>query len=487
VEKKEKKVNVNTNQKKTVVEIQSIKDAENRMKEIRKNFMKLHNQEEREDYLLTLDKISDNSKDYKDFERLSFYLLDIPIRIDVCRQMKLTHFPRNQWSRLYNTIIKINHILRESEEDDLFSNIRLFEDTTSRSDSTASNVTEQGIYISLKTYLVLIEGELKKSLTYLDSNEPEYYERLQDLIGLVNLMYKISKRIQSFDDLERDAAELAFKVLENTYFMSAALVERIQQELPEKPEFMELADEEQLEIYANLILKHSKDEESRIKTLLYIIYNHAINYREKGKELLVISTLSEVILHQDYYTQALYNRTLVQLGLAAFQSGNMFEVHQFLYEMCCGARMRESTNNVLKEYLAQGYSRILGEKDIPKAKILPAYLHLNVDLIESVELVAGMLLELPYTLTEGGRITSKTFKKFFYEYERNVTPPPRSTSSRSRSTTATSSTLPASISVRAHGRRVSTSCPSSASGLLFPEQILPVPTCSAWSKNVLPL
>lgn len=331
--------------------------------------------------MLTLDKISDKSKDYKDFEKLSFYLLDIPIRIDVCRQMKLTHFPRNQWSRLYNTIIKINHILRESEEDDLYSNIRLFEDTTSRSDSTASNVTEEGVYISLKTYLVLIEGELKKALTYLDSNEPEYCERLQDLIGLVNLMYKISKQIQSYDELERDAAELAFKVLENTYFMSGALVERIQQELPEKPEFLELADEEQLETYANLILKHSKDEESRIKTLLYLIYNHAINYREKGKELLVVSTLSEVILHQDYYTQALYNRALVQLGLCAFQSGNIFEVQQFLYEMCSGARMRESTNNVLKEYLAQGYSRLLAEKDIPKSKILPAYLHLNVDLI----------------------------------------------------------------------------------------------------------
>lgn len=194
-------------------------------------------------------------------------------------------------------------------------------------------------------------------------------------------MYKISKQIQSFDELERDAAELAFKVLENTYFMSVALVERIQQELPEKPEFLELVDEEQLEIYANLILKYSKDEESRIKTLLYLIYNHAINYREKGKELLVVSTLSEVILHQDYYTQALYNRALVQLGLCAFHSGNIFEVQQFLYEMCSGARMRESTNNVLKEFLAQGYSRLLAEKDIPKSKILPAYLHLNVDLI----------------------------------------------------------------------------------------------------------
>jgi len=82
------------------------------MREIRKNFVKLHSQEEREDYLLTMDKISDNSKGYKDFEQLSFYLLDIPIRIDVCRQMKLTHFPRSQWLKLYQKIKQVYHLLR---------------------------------------------------------------------------------------------------------------------------------------------------------------------------------------------------------------------------------------------------------------------------------------------------------------------------------------------------------------------------------------
>ncbi len=148
--------------------------------------------------------------------------------------------------------------------------------------------------------------------------------------------------------------------------------------------------------------------------MLYLIYNHAINYREKGKELLVISTLSDQILSQDYYTQTLYNRALVQLGLGAFRNGNLFEVQQFLYEMCSGSRARETTKDILKEFLAQGYSRLIDAKEIPRSKILPSYLHLNVDLIESVELVASMLLELPYTLTEGGRITSKTFKKFYY-------------------------------------------------------------------------
>lgn len=97
------------------------------MQEIRKNFMRLYSQEDREEYLLTLDKISekisdksiDKTKEAKDFEKLSFYLLDIPIRIDVCRQMKLNFFPRTQWIKLYSTIKQIHHLLRESEEDNL--------------------------------------------------------------------------------------------------------------------------------------------------------------------------------------------------------------------------------------------------------------------------------------------------------------------------------------------------------------------------------
>jgi hypothetical protein len=61
--------------------------------------------------------------------------------------------------------------------------------------------------------LILIENEIKKALIFVNSNETEYFERLQDLIGLVDLMYKISKELQIKDGFERQAAELAFKVL----------------------------------------------------------------------------------------------------------------------------------------------------------------------------------------------------------------------------------------------------------------------------------
>lgn len=66
----------------------------------------------------------------------------------------------------------------------------------------------------------------------------EYYERLQDLIGLVDVMYRISKELQIKDGYEKDAAELAFKVLENAYFMDSGLIERIKKELKVDVEFL---------------------------------------------------------------------------------------------------------------------------------------------------------------------------------------------------------------------------------------------------------
>lgn len=56
---------------------------------------------------------------------------------------------------------------------------------------------------------------------------------------------------------------------------------------------------------------------------------------------------------------------------------------------------------------------------MPRHRVLPYYLHLNIDMIEAIELIASMVLEVPYTLTEGSRISSKTFKRLFYEYERS--------------------------------------------------------------------
>jgi hypothetical protein len=70
--------------------------------------------------------------------------------------MRLTHFPRTQWLKLYQKIKQVYHLLRESEEEDIIENIRLFDD--SGKTEVVSSVTEEDVYLSLKTYLILIEG-----------------------------------------------------------------------------------------------------------------------------------------------------------------------------------------------------------------------------------------------------------------------------------------------------------------------------------------
>lgn len=99
------------------------------------------------------------------------------------------------------------------------------------------------------------------------------------------------------------------------------------------------------------------------------------------------------------------------MGLLAFRNGNMYEVQGALSELCSYGRT--------KELLGQGFNKPQ-EKESLRNKVLPYHLHINVDMVESVELIAAMVLEIPYTLEDGGRITSKTLKKVYEHYERSV-------------------------------------------------------------------
>lgn len=71
------------------------------------------------------------SQKYKDFEKLSILLADIPIRIEVMRQMRnasYPHFPREHWLKIFNNLVSAFAILRETEDDDLIEKIVHFEE-----------------------------------------------------------------------------------------------------------------------------------------------------------------------------------------------------------------------------------------------------------------------------------------------------------------------------------------------------------------------
>lgn len=62
------------------------------------------------------------------------------------------------------------------------------------------------------------------------------------------------------------------------------------------------------------------------RTALAQIYNHALNVRfYEARDLLLMSHLQESIGGADISTQVLYNRTMAQVGIAAFRCGAVKE------------------------------------------------------------------------------------------------------------------------------------------------------------------
>lgn len=133
----------------------------------------------------------------------------------------------------------------------------------------------------------------------------------------------------------------------------------------------------------------------------------------EARDLLLMSHLQDSISHADVTTQILYNRAVVQLGLAAFRRGYISECQTILADMFSSQRQ--------KELLAQGvqrYNNLLTPEQelLEKRRLLPFHLHVNIELLEAAYLVSCMLVEIPLlasvdTDEQRRRIASKSFKR----------------------------------------------------------------------------
>ncbi|EZG63417.1 eukaryotic translation initiation factor 3 subunit 8 [Gregarina niphandrodes] len=127
----------------------------------------------------------------------------------------------------------------------------------------------------------------------------------------------------------------------------------------------------------------------------YFIQNRAINgYVEEARDVLANTPLFELAQTLDVAQQIQYNRAICQVGLAAFRQGNAALAAPFLNEICANGKHRE--------LLAQGVAIVKGFEKSPeqekseKRRLLPSYLHINLDLIESAFNICSMLVEVPY-------------------------------------------------------------------------------------------
>lgn len=152
----------------------------------------------------------------------------------------------------------------------------------------------------------------------------------------------------------------------------------------------------------------------RARAILAHIYSHAMHSRfHQARDLLLMSHLQDTIAHADVTTQILYNRSVMQLGLAAFRNGYIPECQTILSEMFSTQRQRELLAQAIQRYNTQ----LSPEQElVEKRRLLPFHLHLNLELLEAAYLTSCMLVEIPLlasvdTEEQRRRVASKTFKR----------------------------------------------------------------------------
>ena len=235
---------------------------------------------------------------------------------------------------------------------------------------------------------------------------------------------------------------LLLRRLEHLYFRPSILVkqheELIWKDIDESfncdctPRSLASSPSDLVETLCRYLYLHS-DGIVRARTMLCQCYWMALHDEYyKARDNLLMSHLSETIGSFDVSTQILYNRALVQIGMAAFRLGHIYDAQTTLQEICGSNRQ--------KELLAQGvqmqrYSAVSPEQErLEKQRLLPFHMHINLELLEAIFLTSSMLLEIPLLAQLGSspearrKVISKTFRRLLEYNERSVfTGPPENT------------------------------------------------------------
>ena len=182
---------------------------------------------------------------------------------------------------------------------------------------------------------------------------------------------------------------------------------------------------QRLKALAALIYKHGSPV-LRTQALLMDAYHLALHDRfSEARNMVLVSHLQETIGGMDVSVQILFNRTMVQLGLAAFRQGLIADA-QF-----CLTDLYSSTRPNHKELLAQGLSvvrygleRPPEKESLEKRRQIPFHKHINLDLIECVHLVSVLLLEVPnhaaHQFDVKHKSLSRTFNRLINVSERQL-------------------------------------------------------------------
>ncbi|WVN86973.1 eukaryotic translation initiation factor 3 subunit C [Cryptococcus depauperatus CBS 7841] len=356
------------------------------------------------------------------YQKIRVLLALVPARLDYSQH--LVSIPQESWTaslKEYNQLVSLllkepDYIVQETVTD--------YDDLAERApevvDGKIQKVVVAGSIISL---LESLDNEFIKTLQHTDAHEKgdDYIDRLRSEVSL----YVAIAKTQSYFEREKIADSTTRSVirrLEHIYAKPDAIIQHFEDNVCQTSGGLwsaiiphDVPRDASGVIHDLAVYIYQSDAPVlRARAILYHIFNQALHGRyHQARDLLLMSHLQDTIQHADVTTQILYNRAVMQLGLAAFRRGFIPECQTILSEMFFTMRQKELLAQSVQRYNVQ----VSPEHELlEKRRLLPFHMHLNVELLEAAYLTSCMLVEIPLlasvdTEEQRRKVTSKTFKR----------------------------------------------------------------------------
>jgi len=390
---------------------------------------------DRQEQLMILDKLLSIST--TTYQRIRVLLALISSQFDY-NPATTTHLPTEAWKSARVRLDELLNLLSTETQFIVQEETVDYDDQEERAPD-ADPTKKLQVRGSISSLLDRLDDEFTKSLQNIDPHTSEYIERLKDEKELYCTIVRAQSYLERVE-LTTAVAKAVTRRLEHVYCKPDAVIQPLEAAVPDLPSkiFTPPSSPSDSSSYSSSELIHAlcaylyKTDNSLLQTraALCQIFNYGLHdeyYR--ARDLLLMLHLQETVHGADVGTQIMYNRTVVQLGLSAFRLGLIKESQSILQDIFATQRVKELLAQGVQ---AQRFSQLTPEQDkIERQRQLPYHMHINLELLECVYLVASMLLEIPNLAQAGNdvelkkRQISRTFRRMFDYAERQAfTGPP---------------------------------------------------------------
>lgn len=378
------------------------------------------------------------------YQKIRVLLALLAARFDY-NQSAASYLNLEMWASARLEVEKLLKVLNEDRTYQVHEQTKDYDDEIDRRPNEEGEGAIVEVRGSIISFVERLDDEFTKSLQHIDPHTTEYVERLREeklLYHTIVVAQSYFETVQQTDALGR----IMMRRLEHIYAKpdniiqaheSASLSgsESLQSagfgksSVCPSPEEVAASAEGASSLIRTLcveLYKTSGFETERLRTraMLCHIYHHALRCDyHTAHDMFLMSHLQDTIGMADAATQILYNRVVVQLGICAFRVGLIHEAQGALQEIFASTRV--------KELLAQGVSRVNPyvspeQEKLDRQRQLPFHMHINMELLECIYLIASMLLEIPNLARATSEadlrknVISRTFRKMLDFTDRQI-------------------------------------------------------------------